>query len=135
MKLIKIQSCHMGVIFTPNNMTRQRQQCVNTNTQIMRYHTVNVYCDVVPNLQALILLTRKQIIIIPTPVLQLVFTFIIWLYVVQTWQASVKWQETFPQVSTGYWFRTTKKIYTRKELVMMETTIYNFHTSSYIPEI
>ena len=25
------------------------------------------------------------------------------------------------------------KIYTRKELVMMETTIYNFHTSFYIP--
>ena len=27
------------------------------------------------------------------------------------------------------------KIYTRKELVVMETTIYNFHTSLYIPEI
>ena len=27
------------------------------------------------------------------------------------------------------------KIYTRKELEMMETTIYNFHTSFYIPEI
>ena len=27
------------------------------------------------------------------------------------------------------------KIYTRKELVMMETTISNFHTSFYIPEI
>ena len=27
------------------------------------------------------------------------------------------------------------KIYTRKELVMMETTLYNFYTSFYIPEI
>ena len=36
MKLIKIQSCHMGVIFTPNNMTRQRQKCVHTHSQIMR---------------------------------------------------------------------------------------------------
>ena len=27
------------------------------------------------------------------------------------------------------------KIYTRKELVMMETTIYDFHTSFYIPAI
>ena len=27
------------------------------------------------------------------------------------------------------------KIYTRKELVMMETTISNFHTNFYIPEI
>ena len=28
-----------------------------------------------------------------------------------------------------------QKIYTRKELVMTETTIYNFHTSFYIPTI
>ena len=30
---------------------------------------------------------------------------------------------------------TSTKIYTRKELVMMETTISNFHTSFYIPAI
>ena len=42
-KLIKIQSCHMGVIFMPKHMTWQRQQCVHTHSQIMRYHTGNVY--------------------------------------------------------------------------------------------
>ena len=31
--------------------------------------------------------------------------------------------------------RQSTKIYTRKQLVMMETTISNFHTSFYIPEI
>ena len=67
----------MGVIFTPKHMTWQRKKIVHTHSQIMRYHTVNVYCDVVPNVQALIFLTRKQIISIPTPVLQFVFTFII----------------------------------------------------------
>ena len=36
-------------------------------------------------------------------------------------------QEYLPDKST--------KIYTRKELVMMETTISNFHTSFYIPAI
>ena len=36
-------------------------------------------------------------------------------------------QESSPDKST--------KIYTRKELVMMETTIYDFHTTFYIPEI
>ena len=36
-------------------------------------------------------------------------------------------QESSPDKST--------KIYTRKELVMMETTIFDFHTSSYIPAI
>ena len=36
-------------------------------------------------------------------------------------------QESSPDQST--------KIYTRKELVMMETTISGFHTSFYIPDI
>ena len=36
-------------------------------------------------------------------------------------------QESLPDKST--------KIYTRKELVMMETTISEFHTSFYIPSI
>ena len=83
MKLIKIQSRHMGLIFTSKHMTWQSQQCVHVHSHIMRYHTGNVYCVVVPNVQALIFLTSKQIISIPTPVLKFVFTFIIWLHVVQ----------------------------------------------------
>ena len=59
MKHIKIQSCHLGLIFLPKHITRQRQKCVHTHSHIMRYYTVNVYCDVVPNVQELILLTRK----------------------------------------------------------------------------
>ena len=51
MKHIKIQSFHMGVIFAPNSITWQRQQYVHTHSQIMRYHTGNVYCNVVPNIQ------------------------------------------------------------------------------------
>ena len=73
----------MDIIFTPNNMTWQRQECVHNPSQIMRYHTGNVYCDLVPNVQALIFPTSKQMIRIPTPVLQFVFTFIIWFHVVQ----------------------------------------------------
>ena len=49
MKLIKIQSCDMGVIFTPKHMTWQKQQCVHTHGQIMRYHTGTVYCNAVTN--------------------------------------------------------------------------------------
>ena len=77
MKYIKVQSSHMGVIFRPKHMTWQRQQCVHTHSLIMRYHTGNVYCDVVPNFQALIFLIRKEMISIPTPVLKFIFTFII----------------------------------------------------------
>ena len=77
MKHIKIQSCHMGVIFMPKHITWQRQKYVHTHSYIMRYYTVNEYCDVVPNVKALIFLTRKQMISILTPVLQFVFTCII----------------------------------------------------------
>ena len=83
MKHIKIQSCHMGVVFMPKHMTWQRQKCVHNHSQIMRYHTGNVYFDVVPNVQALIFLTSKQMISIPAPVLQFDFTFITWLRAVQ----------------------------------------------------
>ena len=76
MKHIQIQSCHMGIIFTPKHITFQRQQCVHTHSHIMRYHTGNVYCNFVPNIQALIFLTRKQMISIPTLFLQFGFTFI-----------------------------------------------------------
>ena len=67
----------------PNHMERQRQKSVHTNSQIMSYHTGNLYCDVVPDFQALIFLTRKQMISILTPVLQLFFTLIIQLHVLQ----------------------------------------------------
>ena len=54
MKLIKIQSCHMGALFNPKHMIRQREKCVQTHSQIMRYHTGNMYCDVVTNVLELI---------------------------------------------------------------------------------
>ena len=67
----------MGVVFTPNHMAWQRQQCVHNQSQIMSYKIGNVYCDVVPNAQVLIFLTRKHMISIQTPVLQFIFKFII----------------------------------------------------------
>ena len=76
-KHIKIQSCHMWVIFTPKHMIWQRQEFVHIHSYIMRYHTGNVSLDFVPNVQVLIFLTKKQIISIPTQVLPFVFAFII----------------------------------------------------------
>ena len=51
--------CPMGIIFMTKYITWQRQKCVHTHSQIMHYHTGNVYCNVVSNFQALILLNRK----------------------------------------------------------------------------
>ena len=67
----------MGVIFTPKHIKCQRQKCVHIHSQIMRYHTGNLYLDVVPNVQALIFQTNKYMISIPAQVIPLVFTFII----------------------------------------------------------
>ena len=82
-KTYKIKSCHMGAIFTPTHMIWQRKQCVLTHTMIMCYHTGNVCWDVVTNVLALILLTSKQTISIPNPVIKFVFIFILWLHVVK----------------------------------------------------
>ena len=109
MNHIKIQSWHMGVIFMPNIKTWKMQQCVLTHSQIMLYHTGNVYFDVVTNVKALIFLIRKQRIRIPTPFLQLVFTLSSNCVLYKTWQASVNWLERFLQVSTWYYFRTINK--------------------------
>ena len=76
-KHIKIHSCHMGVIFMPNYLIWQGQQYVHIHSQIMHYHTGNVYCDVVTNFQVLIFLTKKQMINILTLDLQFDFTSII----------------------------------------------------------
>ena len=109
MKLIKIQSSHMDVIFTPKYTTWQRKKCVLTHSLIMRYHNGNGYCDVVPNVLELIFLTRKHMISIPTPVLQFVFKFIILLHVVQNMAGFRYRQENLSRVSTGYCFSKTKK--------------------------
>ena len=77
MKHIKIQSCHMGLIFTPEYLIWKSKKCVRIHSQIMHYHTGNVSCNVVTNAQALIFLKKKQVINIPTLVLQFVFIFII----------------------------------------------------------
>ena len=66
MKHMKIRSCHMGVIFTPNHIIWKRQKRVCSHSQIIRYHTGNLYCNVVQNFQVLIFLTKKQMINIPT---------------------------------------------------------------------
>ena len=78
MKHIKIRSCHMGIIFTPTHMTRQRQQCVRIHSQVMHYQTGNVSWDVVPNFQVLIFLTKKHMINILERDLQFYFTCIIY---------------------------------------------------------
>ena len=67
----------MGTIFMPKHMMWKRKKYVHIHSQIIHYHTVNVYCVVVPNVHVLIFPTKKHMINIPKQLLQLVFIFII----------------------------------------------------------
>ena len=76
MKHIKIQWCHMNVIFTPKHMIWHKLQCAHILSLIMHLHTGKVYCGAVPNVHVSIFLTKKQIICINRQHPQYGFTFI-----------------------------------------------------------
>ena len=109
MKLIQIQSFHTGVIFPPKHMTWQMQQVMINHSLIRCYHTGNVYSDDVPNVLALIFLTRKHMISIPTPVLQFVSHLSSDYTLYKSWQASVIRQEQLSIVSIGFCFSKINK--------------------------
>ena len=102
------------------------QQCVHIHIQIMYYHTGNVSCDVVPNVQALTFQHESFNLITHLSYNCTLFN---------TWKDSVKIQKTIHKCKQDSASEQPTKIYTGKYLVMMETTISNCHKSFYIPEI
>ena len=66
MKHIKIQSCHMGIIFMPKHLMWQRLQCAHILSLVMHFHTGNYYFRAVPTFHVSISLTKKQIIRVQT---------------------------------------------------------------------
>ena len=133
---IKLQCYHMGVIFMPKHQIWKRLQCAHILSLRMHFHTGNVYCDAVLTVLVSILLTKKQLKKHDENTSSLKF----YIYHIigsctNHGRISLKdknicymcKQESLPDKST--------KIYTRKELVMTETTITNFHTCFYIPAI
>ena len=126
----KIQSFHIGVIFTSKHLIWQRQQYVRIHNQIMHFHTGNVSFNFVWNVQTLIFLTRKQIINITTK-------FHVYHLIARcsTHGRLPLNKKRVTSVNMILIMNNPQNIYTRKELGMMETTIYNFYTSFYILEI
>ena len=61
MKHIKIQWCHMGVIFMSKHLKWKMLQCAHILSMNMHFHTVNVYCGDVMNVHISIFLAKKQI--------------------------------------------------------------------------
>ena len=51
----------MAVIFMPNHLIWQMQQCALILILIIHFHAGNVYCCAVPTVLVLIFLTKKQI--------------------------------------------------------------------------
>ena len=75
-KHIKIQSCHMDVIFIQKQLIWHKLQCAHILSLIMHFHTINVYCGAVKNVHVSIFLTNTQIISVQKRHPQLGFTFI-----------------------------------------------------------
>ena len=123
MKLIKIQSCHMGVIFTPKNITQQRQQ----------WKCVFQCCSQCPSINIPDQETDDKH---PNPSVSICFHIY---HLISRCTKHGRLPVTDKKICRKCQQDTTSgqstKIYTRKELMIMETTIFNFHTSFFIPEI
>ena len=75
-KQIKIQSCHMDVIFMTKQLIWNNLQCAHIICLIIHFHTWNVYCGPVTTVRVSMFLTNKQIIIIQKQHPQYGLTFI-----------------------------------------------------------
>ena len=125
----------MEVIFMPKHQIWQMLQCAHILSLSMHFHTGNVFCGAVLTVLVSILLTKKQLKNITKQTLIRFHIYHIIGSCTAHGRISLKdknicymcKQESLPYKYT--------KIYTRKELVMMETTISDFHTSFYIPAI
>ena len=123
----------MGVIFMPKHRIWQMEQFVHILILIMHSHTGNVYYDAVLNVLLLIFLTNKKNEE-TTPSIRFHIYHIIGRCtthgIIPLKDKNICYiceQYSLPAKST--------KIYTRKELVIKETTISEFYTSFYIPAI
>ena len=117
----------MGIIFILKHLILQMLLCALIHILIMHFHTGNVYCGAVMTVLVLIFLTKKQLKNMQKQHPQLGFTFY---HIIGRCTAHGRIplkekkiyymyeQESLPDSST--------KIYTRKESIMMETTISDF---------
>ena len=126
----------MGVIFMPNNLILQRLQFAHILSLIMHFKTGHVYCGVVLNVHISIFLTKKQIKKNEekTPSIRFHIYHIIGRC---NSHGRIPLKDSkicymCKQESSTY---KSTKIYTRKELVIMETTIFGFYIRYYIPAI
>ena len=136
MKLIKIQSCpwasYLGKIIWPGKVNNVRILTVRSWFTTLE----NMYCDVAPNCPSIIIRDQETDDKHLNPSSSI--TFHIYHLIIRCTKhgripltdkkSCCKCQQ---DTASGQ----STKIYTRKELVMMEKTISNFHTSFYIPEI
>ena len=126
----------MVIIGTKHHLTWPRQKFVHIHNHIIHYHTRNVCFVVVPIAHVLIYQSKNHRSIIKKHVLLYLFIFITWLHGVQC-REDTPWTKIilFACVCVILFICHLKNIYARKELVMMETSIYDSHTHFYIPDI
>ena len=123
----------MEVICMPKHQIWQLLQCAHILSLSIHFHTGNVYCDAVLTVLVLIFLTKKKNEE-TTPSIRFHVYHIIGRCTAHG-RIPLKDKKICYMCEQQYLPDSSTKIYTRNELVVMETTISYFHTSFYIPAI
>ena len=128
---MKILWCHMVIKFTKLHMICIWIQCALTHYHIMRCHTGTMCCVVFQFFQVFLSQFSNQISITQTNKLQYFSVYIKCYLMYSLWPTSTQKQTIFcsyrPQPASS------AKIYTSKELLIMERSTSDFHTIFYIP--
>ena len=126
----------MEVIFMPQHQIWKMLHCAHILNLSIHFHTGNVYCDAVMTVHVSIFLTKKQLKKHEekTPSIRFHIYHIIARCAIHG-RLSLKDKNICSICKQEYSPNKSTEIYTRKELVTMETTISDFHTSFYIPAI
>ena len=128
MKHRKIHSCHMGIIFSKKYMIWKSKKCVHTHSQIMCDHTGNVYCDFFSKCPSINLPDQETDDQYPGTIPSISFHIY---HLIARCKKHGRLPLTDKKICCMFKHDTASgkstNIYTRKYLVMMETTISNFY--------
>ena len=118
----------MGVIFMPKHLIWKMRKCALILILNMHFHTGNLYCGAVVTVNVIIFLTKKQIKHEETTPSIRFHIYHIIRRCTNHGRIPLKDNKIYYMCKQESSPDTYTKIYTRKELVMMETKISEFNT-------
>ena len=133
---IKILWCHTVSTYLTQHLTWIWQQCVHIHHQNIRNHIGNVFFVVVHNVNIFIFQVQNEISTIPMLFQKYVFMCINKFICCNVHVGHPFNENKLCQLcKASYYLKVTARIYTRKDIFMMDTSIVDSHQQLYIPEI